>query len=1159
MRLYRQQLLEHFDDGPERWRQAVESLEDETPEGAVIRDLLLEALFLSANAVALLVRSWPALSAGNGRLLTLVIERFLFAATLPDPRIELVATEAGDRTHLEHLLRVPYWPYWGPMLIFLHVRRDDVVRLAPYAAAKICALWLNSTPVTWNNGQPMPWRQEAAELALAAGREIQERNAENNYYGGAADKSIYQAVLAAAPELPDEIAELCLELAQRRDVRADIASRVERARERQRDEARRYREAHPKRRRPPYAPALPYGELRDPWPDGPRQRVPTEFQEACMEPAGLSALARVRPDAAQEVLLAVCIEEPQHERFGRSSMPETGIEHWRGADPPLYCRGPFLQFLKQAPEHGLTLILRLINFASHRFIEGRGLTLRIGNEPRLWCGNSNVFRWHHDWPILTGSSIHCALMALERWLYEQIDQGQDIEPWISRILRESESLAFAGLLFDVGKRDPKLFAGPLKPLLRNWLLVDWDRQVSTMRASNGPDPMGYWGGEPASILALGREWYRMPHRGHLLIFLGGEIVDNLVADEAHGPFLAELRAAWAAELDQDDAEKTIQLLIERFNPANYTFETRDGKRVAVSFEWPEAIAEKNQADLQRIGEQQAVSIFPYQCRKLLDSEGGLSGTQLPAFWNFTQGIEALTLRVARDGEPLHRIEDLLCGAIAVLVVKHADWLTQDSDRMAWCRSKLEAVVQQPPAPTRFDSEGANGDQKWDAFAAEAGTVLLAQDPHDVLARNLVAAGVLSFHYSITGRTLRAAFQYCERLGDDFYRLLGLAVHWAGLRPSFSFASRFAQESDTEDKRAKRDELADAFVERRLSIELPDIREIDARTDAAIEALHAQRFPETFRGRSAPRASSQLSEDGRTVHRGHLSLDTRVVSAAFSWLVLGTARPDERARWLGFIRTFLNISLSLIPTITDTKQRTDDHPDEFDSWVFDAVARAIPCLETKDDPSTLWRPLIDRGPSAHKWIERFFWEWFTTGVDAAQSPEQFVTLWSAMIEHALRSPAWDPAVNRSYELREAVFWLLGFGTKVNVSIKRPEFTAAIAAMEGLFAQVAERWFGSARLVAGFLHWVTLPAATGLMIPAIRWLAAVVPSFEDYDWRDNLEENLISFLHACWEREHARITADPALENAFNLLMTSVVSRGGHPAIALRDRVVRSAAS
>ena len=215
-------------------------------------------------------------------------------------------------------------------------------------------------------------------------------------------------------------------------------------------------------RRTPSPPAWPRGELRDPWPDGPRDGVQNAFQEACLDTGTFPALVRARPDAALEVLLAVCIEPPKDEDFGRSSMPETGLDHWHGGDPPLYCRGPFLQFLKEAPDQGLSFALRLVNFASRRFCEGHGLTVRIGNEARLWYGNLNVFRWHHDWPVTFGSMIHNVLMAAERWLYEKIERGEDIDPWINRILRESESLAFAGLLFDVGKYRPTLFAGVLK-------------------------------------------------------------------------------------------------------------------------------------------------------------------------------------------------------------------------------------------------------------------------------------------------------------------------------------------------------------------------------------------------------------------------------------------------------------------------------------------------------------------------------------------------------------------------------------------------------------------------------------------------------------------------------------------------------------------------
>jgi hypothetical protein len=69
---------------------------------------------------------------------------------------------------------------------------------------------------------------------------------------------------------------------------------------------------------------------------------------------------------------------------------------------------------------------------------------------------------------------------------------------------------------------------------------------------------------------------------------------------------------------------------------------------------------------------------------------------------------------------------------------------------------------------------------------------------------------------------------------------------------------------------------------------------------------------------------------------------------------------------------------------------------------------------------------------------------------------------------------------------------------------------------------------------------------------------VVSFSVYDWRDGIEEGRVEFLHDCWQREHAGILADATFQKSYFDLLAAVVSRGGHAAIALRDRVAGSAA-
>jgi hypothetical protein len=955
------------------------------------------------------------------------------------------------------------------------------------------------------------------------------------------------------------IAVLCLELAERRDLAPEIRERVKRARERSREERRRWLAANPARAQaPPPLPSI-HGRLREPWPDGPRARVDTAFQVACLDTGAFSALVQARPDAALEVLLAACIEEPQYEDYSRRSIRECGLDHWPSGDPPLYCRGPFLPFLQQAPEHGLSFVLKLINFATRRYADDDSLTLTIAGTSRTWFGDPNVFRWHFDWPLHNGSAIHSSLMALERWFYAQIERGENIDHWIERILAESESLAFAGLLFDVGKRHPQLFAGVLKPLLRNWLLVDWDRQVTTLRQQR-TDPMGFWGHQPAAMIELGREWFAMPHRRNLVAYLGGAVVETMMGDEEHWPFFEQLRAGWAAQLDAQERPKALRLLIERFNPANYTFEVRDGKRVPVDFQWPDILAQQNAQEQQKLAQDSTVTYLPWRCRQCLNAGSPLPLEQIPAFWEFIQSIDAKPPELSREsGEPLLHIEDILCGGIAVLVVLHHDWLIADPDRMAWCRRKLEAVMHNPPVPLRFDSEVARGERQWDAFSAGVGVALLARNRDDALARLLVATGIVSFHYSTTELTAWRASQVVQQIGDDFDRMLGLAARWAGLRTPYALATRPPRDTQREAWHERKEALIQEFVDRRLPIEFPDISEINATAAAQFDALYAQLYPESASMRAPSHRSRRRRRSRESLSPEVLNLDWHVISSAFAWLDLpaGISGADRRKR-IGFVRGFLDIVLGAIPKIDDPRQQEiEGLPSDFDGWVFGRVAAAIPRLTGAEGPRSLWQPVLDLGSPAHEWVERFFWYWFTDGLRAAQTPDDFTYIWSAMIQYALESPGWDPSANRSHDLHDMVFQLLGCDSRMNTLGLNPAFASAVANMESMFAAAAQRWFAIPKVVTGFLYFVIQPAMTALLLPSIKWLVTTVASFDPYDWRYGLEENLIPFLHICWDREQQRISGDPSLQVAFLSLLASVVSRGSHAAIALRDRVVNSA--
>ena len=90
-----------------------------------------------------------------------------------------------------------------------------------------------------------------------------------------------------------------------------------------------------------------------------------------------------------------------------------------------------------------------------------------------------------------GSILRCALMALEKWMYDRIDAGEDIASAVTCIMTKSESLAFAGLLLTIAKRKPELLIGPLSPLLESWVLVEWIYSLRTSATEACPAALDF--------------------------------------------------------------------------------------------------------------------------------------------------------------------------------------------------------------------------------------------------------------------------------------------------------------------------------------------------------------------------------------------------------------------------------------------------------------------------------------------------------------------------------------------------------------------------------------------------------------------------------------------------------------------------------------------
>ena len=153
-------------------------------------------------------------------------------------------------------------------------------------------------------------------------------------------------------------------------------------------------------------------------------------------------------------------------------------------------------------------------------------------------------------------------------------------------------------------------------------------------------------------------------------------------------------------------------------------------------------------------------------------------------------------------------------------------------------------------------------------------------------------------------------------------------------------------------------------------------------------------------------------------------DVELVSAALSWL---DPMPNTllRSEIIATIRTMLEIVLAGIPYVTDRRtQEIKGLPSKFDLGL--RVGRdGDPAADACGKNGGTVEADFSLGAPAHDWVERFYWQWFTTGWKAKPDFADFFSEWRAMIEFAPASPQWDRKKNWHHAIDAMVYELLGF--------------------------------------------------------------------------------------------------------------------------------------
>lgn len=1157
VRLYAQHLLEH-ENGARRWKEALQRYRDESSPGVLAADCFLDALIFAGNAEVLMEQVWPDLTADKGNLLRRFLKRFLYVATVPDPRVQAFI-EKEDPDWSSATFRIPYVWYWHVPLRVLERHNEDVCRLSLALAAEICELWLRTVPPSLGG------RTDAAKLAVKLAREAQGLTAEDRFRGDT-DRKVYEALLHGSQDLPDEVSRIVLELSHRRDESSEITARTLAYQEKRRaEEAERIRKMPSQRARsrvhPPPTIIGGWGELREPAPDGPSQRVSESFQSAVLNGVALISLAQVKPAVACEVLLAVCIDEPKrsnHNDYLNDHLldRDLGTSDWRGGYPPMYFRGPFLPFLRAAPAEGLDAILRLVNYATQRWAgsalrrapadpspDEYSLEIALPKRAARWTGNQTVLVWYRD--MLVGShSVASALMALEKWLYEELDQGRNVDRWIETILERSTSTAFAGLLIAVGLRTPTLFAGPLRPLLTSPRLYDWQRW-QVFQEGSWQIGMSSWARSGERLYQEAVNWHSMPHRGKYLLDTANEL---FLKDATVQQFLNAQAQTWAKEVETRPNE-SLELLAARFDPKNYALTDLGDGRFRIDFDWPEHLRERTKARADAAEKGSLAITFPHRCRRILNCEETIDGAQVEDFWKQFRSLVDWAASDGASGSPMRR-SGVIAGGVAVLVIFHRSWLKERPEREAWCLAQLRRLP--PEERDELDTPFSIMDTAAEAFAAEAAIALCA-DSETNWQRELIARGIMAYHYSSTGAVMRQAFRQRDSLPADLGRTVNLMICWAGLRWLFDHSERSGQVDEHLERLGRR--LLKAFAEKKLPVPLlplERIARIVRRTIERIEAAHPTQW-----GRMERRRGKERGTD-RKIYRHEFWLDTEVLAKGFSFLgSLADARDDQdRARLLAYHAAVLGLFLATMPNLEAAEEEVEGAPYEFDRWVLGVTAAIIPQLSSTQEARALWQPIMDIGPGGHYWVEDFLRSWFLTGSRFAPSVSLFAEHWREMIAYALDSPRWTPGPNnRSYYLEECSRELMGFGLTIEI-ISAERFIPVVTSLKPFFQKWAERWLDRSRSAAHFAHFLGKPAGRALLPEGIVWLNGAVQNYSIHDWREReMDGTLVAALRACWRHANDAIRRNPDLQRNFVQLLNTLCKRLDTEALALRTEIAQ----
>jgi hypothetical protein len=757
-----------------------------------------------------------------------------------------------------------------------------------------------------------------------------------------------------------------------------------------------------------------------------------------------------------------------------------------------------------------------------------------------WIGDYRVYYWYRDEGVCPYVII-VALMALEKWLYDEIDATRPVNETLQILLERSRSVAFAGLLSAVARNNPALLQGPLKPLLAVPEFQCWEFWHSAR-----PDAYSYlmmgWAGEIEPLKKLAHEWHTLPHRQTGLDQWGVWLFLN---EPQMRPFFEQTRVRWIEQLESEQSNGQFKDFLERIIPqydiANYGFQKHDNDGDIWVYEAPEEIRRKNEEVRKSIEETQLLHMFLIYCRQILDGGQPLPQERIEQFWDQLQRISTF-ISHADEGSRDVNVEDAVCGGAAVLLQFHRDWLKQSPDREAWCVAQLLKTIQNPRIDESPYVDIAFVTHKWDQFCAQVLPLLWVEDPDSPELRHCMAMLVTSHYYKTVEILFASAARLRSQLGQHFKQLQHFLLRWAMARWKWH-RSRYDEQARLELDAWKNQEI-NAFTAKSLAADIPpwDTVAVKEPSQPTRQIKHRKGHLGIIRPPKRPRQP--------------FGLDLMLIQHAYAWLpsLDRATSEDERAEWIGFWTQALDFFLWTLGDEVEGEEEIPDSVYEEDRWILDGVARLILELQRSEQPESFWQPILSLGAPGHRWVMTFLMAWFDNGLRAQPASDVFVREWRAMVEFAFASPKWQiESARRWFDLEDLWCSLLGFG-RISFDLWAAAQKPVIRRLHDLYERWAQTHLRRPRCARAFINFLQTPAADEMRLNGLVWLDEAAKQGGDRFWDEQgLPDTLASLLDLCWTSHKARLRQQEATFDAFKTLLRKLADFQNPVALEIQHRV------